>query len=92
MYVFTGFDYTTKLNTLLTLLDHALLDTFNCLSPERTVKPVSAKSKIFLNYTIFFIRTSNFGAEAGPSYFSLQFEPENVLSMFLKLCGIVFRT
>ena len=41
----------------------------------------------------FFIRTSNFGAEADRSYlfFFLRFEPENVLSMFLKLCGIVFQ-
>ena len=42
-------------------------------------------------YTFLFIRTSNFGAEAERSYFFLRFEPENVLSMFLKLCGIVFQ-
>ena len=34
----------------------------------------------------FFVRTSNFGAEAECS---LLFEPENVLNMFLKLCGTV---
>ena len=53
----------------------------------------------FIGYTIkytLFIRTSSFGAEAERSYFIiiiffLRFEPENVLSMFLKLCGIVFR-
>ena len=32
-----------------------------------------------------FIRTSNFGAEAEPSYFFAWFKPENVLNMFLKL-------
>ena len=38
-----------------------------------------------------YIRTSNFGVEAERSHFFLQFEPENVLSMFLKLCSIVFQ-
>ena len=44
-----------------------------------------------LQYTLFFIRTSNFGTEAERSYFFLRFKPENVLNMFLKLCGIVFK-
>ena len=39
---------------------------------------------------LFFIRTSNLGAEAKRSYF-LRFEPKNVLSMFLKLRGIVYQ-
>ena len=35
------------------------------------------------NYTLFFfIRTSNFGAEAERSYIFLRFEAENVLKMF----------
>ena len=34
-------------------------------------------------YTVFFIRTSNFGAEAERSYIFLPFEVENVLKMFL---------
>ena len=39
----------------------------------------------------FFIKTSNFEAEAERSFF-LRFELENFLSMFLiKLCGIVFQ-
>ena len=37
---------------------------------------------------LFFI-TSNFGAEDERSYFQLRLEPENVLNMFLKLCGIL---
>ena len=36
-----------------------------------------------LQYTLFFIRTSNFGAEAERSYIFLRFEAENVLKMFL---------
>ena len=34
-------------------------------------------------FFVFFIRTSNFGAEAELSYIFLQFEAENVLKMFL---------
>ena len=34
-------------------------------------------------YTLFFITTSNFGAEAERSYIFLPFEAENVLKMFL---------
>ena len=36
-----------------------------------------------LVHSVFFIRTSNFGAEAERSYIFLQFEVENVLKMFL---------
>ena len=40
-----------------------------------------------MNYTLFFfyffIRTSNFGAEAERFYIFLRFEAENVLKMFL---------
>ena len=45
-------------------------------------------------YTLFCIRTSNFGPDAQRSsyfhLFFLQFESENVLYMFLKLCGIEY--
>ena len=34
-------------------------------------------------FVLFFIRTSNFGAEAERSYIFLRFEAENVLKMFL---------
>ena len=36
-----------------------------------------------LFFFFFFIRTSNFGAEAERSYIFLRFEAENVLTMFL---------
>ena len=36
-----------------------------------------------LIHSVFFIRTSNFGAEAGRSYNFLRFEAESVLKMFL---------
>ena len=34
-------------------------------------------------HSVFFIRTSNFGAEAERSYIFLRFQAENVLKMFL---------
>ena len=34
-------------------------------------------------HSVFFIRMSNFGAEAERSYIFLRFEAENVLKMFL---------
>ena len=34
-------------------------------------------------HSVFFIRTSNFGAEAERSYILLRFEAENILKMFL---------
>ena len=37
-------------------------------------------SSCISNYTLFFIRTSNFGAEAKRSYFFLRFEPETFLA------------
>ena len=40
--------------------------------------------------TSVIIRTSNFGANAERSLLFLRFEPENVLNMFLKLCGVMF--
>ena len=42
-----------------------------------------------LSYTLFSIRTSNFGAEAERSYIFLRFEAENVLKTFLNLHGII---
>ena len=41
------------------------------------------KNKLFTLVFFFFIRTSNFGAEAERSYIFLRFEAENVLKMFL---------
>ena len=38
---------------------------------------------IFCVYRFFFLRTSNFGAEAERSYIFLRFEAENVFKMFL---------
>ena len=43
------------------------------------------------NYTLFFIRTSNFDAEAERSYIFWRFEAETFLKMFLNLPGIVFQ-
>ena len=40
--------------------------------------------------TSIIIRKSNFGANAERSLLFLRFEPENVLNMFLKLCGVMF--
>jgi hypothetical protein len=43
---------------------------------------------VYLSDTLFFyIRTSNFRAEAERSYICLRFEAENVLKMFLNLHG-----
>jgi len=42
------------------------------------------------DHTLFFIRTSNFGAEAERSYIFLRCEAENVLKMFLNLHDIVY--
>ena len=43
-------------------------------------------------YTLFFfIRTSNFDAEAERSYIFWRFEAETFLKMFLNLPGIVFQ-
>ena len=39
----------------------------------------------------FFIRTSNFDAEAERSYIFWRFEAETFLKMFLNLPGIVFQ-
>ena len=41
------------------------------------------KNKLFTLGFFFFIRTSNFGAEAERCYIFLRFEAENVLKMFL---------
>ena len=51
---------------------------------------------IYLNWSIaihsfFFIRTSNFDAEAERSYIFWRFEAETFLKMFLNLPGIVFQ-
>ena len=44
------------------------------------------------NHTLFFyIRTSNFDAEAERSYIFWRFEAETFLNMFLNLPGIVFQ-
>ena len=45
---------------------------------------------IFGVHSVFFIRTSDFGAEAERSYIFLRFETENVLKMFLNY--MVFTT
>ena len=62
--------------------------TLSCNSSLRLPPKGSYKN---LDTFFFFIRTSNFGVEAERSYIFLRFEPENVLGMFLKLCGIVFQ-
>ena len=47
---------------------------------------------LFLNiHSFFFIRTSNFDAEAERSYIFWRFEAETFLKMFLNLPGIVFQ-
>ena len=43
------------------------------------------------NTLFFFIRTSNFDAEAERSYIFWRFEAETFLKMFLNLPGIVFQ-
>ena len=49
-------------------------------------------SGLFLSITLFFfIRTSNFDAEAERSYIFWRFEAETFLKMFLNLPGIVFQ-
>lgn len=52
---------------------HPIIATWTCLSS--------------IQYTLFFIRTFNFGAEDGRSYLYsfLRFEAENVLKMFFNL-------
>ena len=52
-----------------------------------------ALTRAYYSYTIvfFFIRTSNFGAEADRYYTFLLCEAENVLKMFLNLQGIIFQ-
>ena len=42
-------------------------------------------------HSFFFIRTSNFDAEAERSYIFWRFEAETFLKMFLNLPGIVFQ-
>ena len=44
-----------------------------------------------LIHSFFFIRTSNFDAEAERSYIFWRFEAETFLKMFLNLPGIVFQ-
>ena len=46
---------------------------------------------IFHLHSFFFIRTSNFDAEAERSYIFWRFEAETFLKMFLNLPGIVFQ-
>ena len=60
---------------------------------EKTIKSrisVSRK-KDSTNTLFFFIRTSNFDAEAERSYIFWRFEAETFLKMFLNLPGIVFQ-
>ena len=45
----------------------------------------------FSIHSFFFIRTSNFDAEAERSYIFWRFEAETFLKMFLNLPGIVFQ-
>ena len=51
--------------------------------------------RLFITFTkihsFFFIRTSNFDAEAERSYIFWRFEAETFLKMFLNLPGIVFQ-
>ena len=46
---------------------------------------------MFILHSFFFIRTSNFDAEAERSYIFWRFEAETFLKMFLNLPGIVFQ-
>ena len=50
---------------------------------------LNKKHGIVLLHSVFFIRTSNFGAEAERSYCFCQFEPEMFLGDVLKLPVIV---
>ena len=53
---------------------------------------LGSKSLLRVVYTLFFfIRTSNFDAEAERSYIFWRFEAETFLKMFLNLPGIVFQ-
>ena len=52
-------------------------------SPESVFAPPRVSK-----HTLFYIRTTNFGAEAERSYIFLRFEAENILKMFLNLQGI----
>ena len=45
----------------------------------------------FFFFLLYFIRTSNFRAEAERSYKFLRCEAENVLKMFLNLRGVAFQ-
>ena len=47
--------------------------------------------ELFQVHSFFFIRTSNFDAEAERSYIFWRFEAETFLTMFLNLPGIVFQ-
>ena len=49
------------------------------------------RSRLTLYTLFFFIRTSNFDAEAERSYIFWRFEAETFLKMFLNLPGIVFQ-
>ena len=49
------------------------------------------KSLLLIHHYFFFIRTSNFGAQADRSYTFLLCEAENVLKMFLNLQGIILQ-
>ena len=55
-------------------------------------RPSSGYCRALFRYTLFFfIRTSNFDAEAERSYIFWRFEAETFLKMFLNLPGIVFQ-
>ena len=53
---------------------------------------MQCKNVLYYNiHSFFFIRTSNFDAEAERSYIFWRFEAETFLKMFLNLPGIVFQ-
>ena len=55
------------------------------LEKQRDLCRRGSKSSAGIHSFFFFIRTSNFGAEAERSYFFLRFEPENVLNMLYSI-------
>ena len=66
---------------------------FHCFWLLRTVvRSEMGNNRVWWEYTLFFfIRTSNFDAEAERSYIFWRFEAETFLKMFLNLPGIVFQ-
>ena len=71
----------------------------NYLVRSTIVLSTAQENSVFLSvfarnheiHSFFFIRTSNFDAEAERSYIFWRFEAETFLKMFLNLPGIVFQ-